>query len=192
MILEASLEPLRVEKDEVICVKHDDGGGAIVQSTHGTYSCHLEHEAYQLLYISLPAVAVNLCVRLIFPQTASAVGRILGVQELAACSLGSLTANLTCQSIIMGALTAAETPMPRAFGSGEYIQVGHFALQGCLVCTVLLFLPMLLLCTNMMERLFQIMGQDVQVSVLAAQWIYIYLLVIPYVLLLTVESCRPF
>ena len=104
-------------------------------------SFHLSHEAYKLLYISLPSVAIQLSVRTVFPQTASMIGRTLGTRELAAFSLASLTANLTCQSIIMGALTAAETLMPRAYGQERYNELGLLAIRGFIVSTVLLLPP---------------------------------------------------
>ena len=146
---------------------------------------HLAHEAWQLFYISLPAVAVQFSVRLVFPQTASAVGRLLGTQELAAFSLASLTANLTCQSVMMGALTAAETLMPRAVGSQHYTRVGHLAVQGFVVCLVLLLVPIVPLLGGM-DWIFGKLGQDAQASQLASQWIRIYLLAIPSILMFRV------
>jgi MATE family multidrug resistance protein len=148
-------------------------------------SFHLSHEAYKLLYVSLPSVAVQLSVRTVFPQTASVIGRTLGTRELAAFSLASLTANLTCQSIIMGALTAAETLMPRAYGQERYREVGLLAIRGLIVSTVLLLPPIVFLCTGM-EWLFQRLGQDPEASKLASEWIRIYLIAIPSFLMFRV------
>ena len=53
-------------------------------------------------------LVVQFSVLWIFPLTASVVGRTLGTEALAGFSLGSLVGNLTCLSIMTGALTAAD------------------------------------------------------------------------------------
>ena len=177
-----------MQREPLNTVKIDGANGGTQHpppEDDGTF--HLAHEAWKLLYISLPAVAVQFSVRFAFPQTASSVGRVLGTLELAAFSLGSLTANLTCLSILMGALTAAETLMPRAYGGERYARVGHLAVQGFVVCAVLLLLPIIPLCTCM-EWIFRSLGQDPQVSKLASQWIRIYLLAVPSMLIFRVTQ----
>lgn len=59
------------------------------------------HEAKLLFDIAIPTVAVQFSAYFIYPQTASAVGRRLGTEELAGYSLASLTGNLTCLSVIV-------------------------------------------------------------------------------------------
>jgi Na+-driven multidrug efflux pump len=148
---------------------------------------NLAHEAWLLFYIAMPAIVVHLSLLFVFPQTASAVGLTLGTKELAGSSLGSLAGNLTILSVITGALTAADTLMPRAFGSGMYRQVGQLAVQGFVVCTLLLIPPILPLCT-MMEWAFKRLGQDADASMLASEWIRIYLVGLPAILLLRVTQ----
>ncbi|MGK3754568.1 MAG: hypothetical protein ACI8RD_006877, partial [Bacillariaceae sp.] len=65
-------------------------------------------EMILLMKIAAPAVVVQFSVLWIFPLTASVVGKTLGTEALAGFSLGSLVGNLTCLSIMTGALTAAD------------------------------------------------------------------------------------
>lgn len=181
--------------NETLCVSFETNK-APRNNFFGTSSCaptkhndtttfHAGIEAYKLLYISLPSVIVQFCVRSIFAQTASVVGRLVGVKSLAAFVLASMTANLSTQSVIMGALTAAETRMPRAYGTGHYRQVGVLAIQACFVCIVMLIVPVLILLTCM-EIIFATLGQDPEASKLAIEWIRIYMLAIPFSLLFRV------
>jgi multidrug resistance protein, MATE family len=139
---------------------------------------HLLQEASMLLSVALPSVAVQLSTLFIFPQTASAVGLQFGTEELAGFSLGSLVGNLTCLSVVVGALTAADTLMPRAFASGRYAEMGRLAIRGFVMCALLLIPPILPLCT-IMDSIFEALGQDPVAARLASKWIRIYLLGIP-------------
>ena len=146
---------------------------------------HLRHEASLLLNIALPSVAVQLSVLFIFPQTASAVGLRFGTEELAGFSLGSLVGNLTCLSVMVGALTAADTLMPRAMAVRRYPEMGRLAIRGFVMCALLLVLPILPLCT-IMEGIFDALGQDPYAASLASKWIQVYLLGVPAMLLFRV------
>jgi MATE family multidrug resistance protein len=146
---------------------------------------HLWHETKLLFNISLPAVAVQISVLFIFPLTASVVGRQLGTEALAGFSLGSLVGNLTCLSIMVGALTAADTLMPRAYGSERYEELGRLAIRGFVMCSLLLVAPIVPLCTAM-EWIFDQLGQDEYASHLASEWIRIYLIGVPAMLLFRV------
>ena len=141
----------------------------------------LVKEGWLLLSIATPAVAVQLSVLFIFPQTASIVGRQLGTEELAGFSLASLTGNLTILSVMVGALTAADTLMPRAFGAGAYNEVGRLAIRGFAMCVLLLIPPIIPLFTTM-DWIFNQLGQDPVASKLASQWIRVYLLGVPAML----------
>ncbi|KAI2504544.1 MatE-like protein [Fragilaria crotonensis] len=141
----------------------------------------LAKEGWLLISIAAPAVTVQFCVMFIFPQTASTVGRELGTEQLAGFSLASLTGNLTILSVMVGALTAADTLMPRAFGAGSYEEVGRLAIRGVAMCTVLLLPPIIPLLTTM-DWIFNQLGQDPIASKLASQWIRVYLLGVPAML----------
>jgi MATE family multidrug resistance protein len=145
----------------------------------------LWEETKLLFGIALPAVAVQFSVLFIFPQTASIVGRSLGTEALAGFSLGSLVGNLTCLSVMVGALTAADTLMPRAYGAGSYSEVGRLAIRGFVVCSLLLVGPIIPLCT-VMEWVFNMLGQDEFASHLASEWVKIYLIGVPAMLLFRV------
>lgn len=146
---------------------------------------NLLDESKSLFGIALPAVAVQFSVLFIFPQTASVVGRTLGKEALAGFSLGSLVGNLTCLSVMVGALTAADTLMPRAHAAGNFEELGRLAIRGFVLCSLLLVPPVVPLFT-MMEWVFEKLGQDVAASNLASQWIKVYLLGVPAMLLFRV------
>jgi MATE family multidrug resistance protein len=141
----------------------------------------LAKESWLLFSIAMPAVAVQFSVLFIFPQTASTVGRQLGTEALAGFSLASLTGNLTILSVMVGALTAADTLMPRAFGTGSYKEMARLAVRAFVMCTLLLIPPIIPLFTTM-EWIFEKLGQDPVASKLASQWIRVYLLGVPAML----------
>jgi multidrug resistance protein, MATE family len=138
----------------------------------------LVEEASQLFHIAAPSVVIEFSLFFIFPAAASVVGRYVGTTELAAFSLGSLVGNLTCLSIMEGALTAADTLMPRAFGMKQYDEVGRIAIRGTVVCILLLIPPVVPLCFYG-SWILETLGQDPTVSVLAQEWIRIYFLGVP-------------
>jgi hypothetical protein len=70
-------------------------------------SFDIVHESLQLFHIALPTVLIQFSLVLIFPMAASAVGR----NSVGTTALGGLLGNLTCLSILEGALTAADTLM---------------------------------------------------------------------------------
>ena len=76
-------------------------------------------EGWKLLHIALPTVALQVSVFSLFPQTASAIGRKLGSEALAAFSLATLVGNITCLSVLIGTQSATETLQPRAYALGN-------------------------------------------------------------------------
>jgi Na+-driven multidrug efflux pump len=143
----------------------------------------LGYEITQLLRIAFPSVALQFNMYFIFPQAASEVGRVLGTEALAGFSLGCLVGNITCLSILVGVLTAADTLMPRAYGAERYAEVGRLTIRAVLVCGLLLLPPIIPLYT-VMEPMMIALGQDPIASKLAASWIRVYLLGVPATLLL--------
>ena len=118
-------------------------------NTNHHHNFNLWQEMKLLMQIAAPAVVVQFSVLFIFPQTASAVGRILGTKALAGFSLGSLVGNLTCVSIMTGALTAADILMPRAWGAKKYEEMGILAIRSVIFCSFLLLIPIIPLFTSM-------------------------------------------
>lgn len=135
-------------------------------------------QAKLLLNISVPSVAAQIGYAFLFPQTASAIGRLLGKEELAGFSLASLSGNFTCLSIIVGTLSASETLQPRAYGCKDYPEVGRLAIRGFAATTLVLVLPVFVL-LNSADSILRVLGQDPTASSLAKEWINFYLIGIP-------------
>jgi len=148
---------------------------------------NMYHEMESLVSIAFPTVLVQFSTFFLYPQCASAVGRDLDTESLAAFSLGSLSGNMTCISIIIGTLTASETLQPRAFGLKQYEEVGLLAIRGLFMCVLSLLVPVILLLTRA-ETIFDNLGQDADASVLAAEWIKIYIWSVPPLLLFRVTQ----
>ena len=144
-------------------------------------------EARLLLGIAIPTVAVQTSAYFLYPQAASIIGRTLGTRELAGMSLGSLTGNLTCLSVVMGALTASQTLQPRAYGAGDYAEVGRLTVRGFVTCALIL-LPISTVLTLGLEGILTGLGQDPQTALLASRWVRIYLLGVPSVLFFRVAQ----
>jgi MATE family multidrug resistance protein len=143
------------------------------------------YEMKTLMNFALPTVVVQFSTLFLYPQCASAIGRQLDTESLAAFSLGSLSGNMTCISIIIGTLTACETLQPRAFGLGQYREVGLLAIRGLFMCILSLLVPITVLLTRA-ESIFDNLGQDPDASILATEWIKVYVWSVPPLLLFRV------
>ena len=170
------LEDLEISESWETIEDADDGSSVWEKDAGETF--HVLNEAAQLFHVALPSVLVQFSLFFIFPQSASAVGRTLGTVELGGFSLGSLVGNLTCLSIVEGALTAADTLMPRAYGAGDYEEVGRIAVRGALVCMTLLGPSVIPLCT-IAGSILKALGQDSEASQLAEEWIRFYFVGVP-------------
>jgi MATE family multidrug resistance protein len=148
---------------------------------------NMYHEMESLVNIALPTVLVQFSTFFLYPQCASAVGRNFDTESLAAFSLGSLSGNMTCISIIIGTLSACETLQPRAFGLEQYGEVGLLAIRGLFMCVLSLLVPVIILLARA-ETIFDNLGQDADASVLAADWIKIYIWSVPPLLLFRVTQ----
>lgn len=144
-------------------------------------------ETSHLLQIALPTIGTQFFGFLLFPQTASLVGRFFGKDYLAAFSLATLSGNMSCLSIIIGTLSASETLMPRSFGNKAYREVGILALRGFLFCILFLILPIFLLWT-MLNSILDSFGQDKVAAEIASNWVKIYLFGVPSVVLFRVTQ----
>ena len=158
--------------------KHTNTNTRLTGNTSVGTSVNFCNEVRLLLNIALPTVILQFCTYIIYPQCASAVGRNLGTEALGAFSLGSLSGNLTCISLVIGTLSASETLQPRAFGLNLYREVGVLAIRGLLMCFFTLFFPMLLLYTSAND-VFDRLGQDMEASYLASAWIKVYVFSVP-------------
>mmetsp|Transcript_10009 Transcript_10009/g.19245 ORF Transcript_10009/g.19245 Transcript_10009/m.19245 type:complete len:522 (-) Transcript_10009:369-1934(-) len=143
----------------------------------------LAAELHRLLSLAFPSVAVQFNMYILYPQAASEVGRVLGTVELAGFSLGCLVGNITCLSITVGVLAAADTLMPRAYGAGRYAEVGRLAVRAIVMAVIVLIPPVIPLCT-ILQPMLEFLGQDEQPARLAAAWVRWYLWSVPATLVL--------
>ena len=139
---------------------------------------NLSHEASLLFHIALPSVLIQFSLFFFFLMSASSVGRNLGTTALGGFSLGCLVGNLTCLSIMEGALTAADTLMPRAYAAKKYPDVGHLAVRAFVVCSLMLFVAFVPLMT-VAGKILTALGQDPEASLLAEEWIRFYFIGAP-------------
>lgn len=147
-----------------------------------TSSFDITCESKQLFHIALPTVAVQFCTFIMFPITASYIGRNLSSTDMAAFSLASLSGNMTCTSIIIGTLSASETLQPRAYALKQYEKVGILAIRGFIMCVLSLLLPIMFLLFEM-DVIYHDLGQDAIVSQLAITWINVFIWSVPFNLL---------
>lgn len=145
------------------------------------------HELQLLVNIAIPTVIVQFSTFILYPQCASAIGRHLDTDSLGAYSLGSLSGNMTCVSILIGTLSASETLQPRSFGLGKYREVGLLAVRGFIVSLMSLAIPVTIMLTQA-ENVFDALGQDEEVGMLAAKWIHVYAWSVPPLILFRVTQ----
>eukprot|EP00816_Leptocylindrus_hargravesii_P012572 CAMPEP_0196815912 /NCGR_PEP_ID=MMETSP1362-20130617/52583_1 /TAXON_ID=163516 /ORGANISM="Leptocylindrus danicus, Strain CCMP1856" /LENGTH=523 /DNA_ID=CAMNT_0042193055 /DNA_START=207 /DNA_END=1774 /DNA_ORIENTATION=+ len=127
---------------------------------------------------------------LIVTETAAVLGQqkqqLLGSTELAAFSLAIITGNLLCLTVILGVLSASDTLSPRAFGSGNYPEVGRLAVRGYLLCFIALTPSIVVILFGFVDVFLLATGQDPDIVNLTGQWLRIYVLSFPCILLLRV------
>ncbi|EER31418.1 hypothetical protein CTRG_05148 [Candida tropicalis MYA-3404] len=95
-------------------------------------------ELKSLVKSSIPLVATFLLQNSLSTVSVFSVGH-LGATELAAVSMGAMTANITGYATIQGIATALDTLCPQAFGAKKYTLVGSYLQK----CTALIFMVML-------------------------------------------------
>lgn len=178
---------LGCEADWESLVHLGQDGKVSVSGVQNAQQFRLWEEMQRLFQIAGPSMIVQFSALFIFPQTASVVGRTLDTQNLAGFSLGSIVGNLTCMSVMTGALTAADTLLPRSFATQNYKEMGSLAIRGLVTCGAFLLAPAVIgMNANILENFFEILGQDLGASYLASRWIRIYLLGVPPMLVFRV------
>ena len=140
----------------------------------------IQEEMVKVLFAALPTVVTQVCLYSLFPIATSSVGRHLSSKELAGYSLGSLVGNFTCISIILGALSAADTLLPRAHAARWYRQLGILMVRSVVICTLLLLGPMVLLSQpHWTSNMLMTWGTEPQVAHYASRWMRVYIVGIP-------------
>jgi MATE family multidrug resistance protein len=100
----------------------------------------------------------------------------LGVNELAASSLSSMTANVTGYSIIAGVVSALDSILPSAYTS-QPKTVGLFTQRMTVI--VAMMLPFIIVIWNLSEQLLLLLGQDRIIAALAGKYLRILSLSLP-------------
>ncbi|EGW29987.1 ethionine resistance protein [Spathaspora passalidarum NRRL Y-27907] len=98
-------------------------------------------ELKSLIKSSVPLVMTFLLQNSLSTVSVFMVGH-LGATELAAVSMGAMTANITGYATIQGIATALDTLCPQAFGAKKYTLVGTY-LQKCTSLEFVIMLPIL-------------------------------------------------
>lgn len=94
----------------------------------------------------------------------------LGATELAAVSMGSMTANITGYATIHGIATALDTMCPQAFGAKKYRLVGVY-MQKCIALIAVVMLPVLIAWIFFGYQLITLILPDKETAKLSAAYL---------------------
>ncbi|ABN65538.2 ethionine resistance protein [Scheffersomyces stipitis CBS 6054] len=126
-------------------------------------------ELKALVKSSIPLVLTFLLQNSLSTVSVFSVGH-LGATELAAVSMGSMTANITGYATIQGIATALDTLCPQAFGAKRYSLVGSY-LQKCVALILVVMLPVLVAWIFFGHRLICLIVPDKDTAKLAAVYL---------------------
>lgn len=126
-------------------------------------------ELHSLIKSSFPLVITFLLENSLSTVSVFTVGH-LGAVELAAVSMGSMTANITGYATIQGISTALDTLCPQAFGAKKYHLVGDY-MQKCILFTSVLMLPILIVWIFFGYQLITLLLPDKETAHLAANYL---------------------
>jgi len=142
-------------------------------------------EARQLFNIAAPTIFVQFSNLLLWTETASTIGHSNSttdndndiVANLSGFSLAELSVNI-CIAIIIGTLSASDTLIPQAYGARNFREVGILATRGYIV-TLSILLPLGVALWNA-RVILTYLGQDPKTAELAASWIRIFVVALPF------------
>lgn len=123
-----------------------------------------------LIRYTLPIFATHALESTLVIATVISTGH-LGTKELAAASLGSMTANVTALSIIQGFVTALDTLCPQAWTSSNPKAMSLHCMRTTLIIGLIL-IPQFLILWNA-HAILVLLKQDPQVAMLAGQYLKI-------------------
>lgn len=126
-------------------------------------------ELIALIKSSIPLVLTFLLQNSLSTVSVFSVGH-LGAIELAAVSMGSMTANITGYATIQGISTALDTLCPQAFGAKKYHLVGEY-MQKCIALLFVVMLPVLFVWTFFGYQLIVLLLPDKETAKLAADYL---------------------
>ncbi|KAI5965094.1 ERC1 [Candida theae] len=126
-------------------------------------------ELKTLISSAIPSVVTFLLQCSLSTVSVFSVGHI-GATELAAVSMGAMTANITGYATIQGIATALDTLCPQAFGAKRYTMVGEY-LQKCVALISVVMLPVLIAWVFFGYDLICLLVPDKETAKLAAQYL---------------------
>lgn len=126
-------------------------------------------ELASLVRSSIPLVCTFLLQNSLSTVSVFSVGH-LGAIELAAVSMGSMTANITGYATIQGIATALDTLCPQAFGAGKYQLVGDY-MQKCIALIFTMIIPLLIIWICFGYQLITLLLPDRSTAYLAAMYL---------------------
>ncbi|KAJ9099511.1 hypothetical protein QFC19_005936 [Naganishia cerealis] len=139
----------------------------------------VKKEIKVLLRYTFPLVLTFLFQYSLVVASVFSVGRI-GLTELAAISLSSMTANISGYAIIQGISTCLDTLCAQAYGRHDYNMVGvHFA--RCTYLLLLLYIPMALLWTVGAEPILLLLvgKEETELCYMAARYLRVISMGVP-------------
>lgn len=126
-------------------------------------------ELKALVKSSIPLVMTFLLQNSLSTVSVFSVGH-LGAAELAAVSMGVMTANITGYSTIQGIATALDTLCPQAFGAKNYHLVGIY-LQKCTALIFVVMFPILIVWLFFGHSLIKLVVPDPETAKFAAVYL---------------------
>lgn len=141
--------------------------GAVISKRIHTTTASIE--LVSLIKSSIPLVMTFLLQNSLSTVSVFSVGH-LGAVELAAVSMGSMTANITGYATIQGIATALDTLCPQAFGAKKYHMVGDY-MQKCIALIFVIMLPVLFIWVFYGYALITLLLPDKETAKLAADYL---------------------
>ncbi|PVH22115.1 cell differentiation protein rcd1 [Candidozyma haemuli] len=126
-------------------------------------------ELVSLVRSSIPLVFTFLLQNSLSTVSVFTVGH-LGAVELAAVSMGSMTANITGYATIQGIATALDTLCPQAFGAKKYHLVGEY-MQKCVALICVVMAPLMVVWIFFGYELIVLLLPDKSTAFLAAVYL---------------------
>lgn len=126
-------------------------------------------ELTSLVKSSVPLVMTFLLQNSLSTVSVFSVGH-LGAVELAAVSMGSMTANITGYATIQGIATALDTLCPQAFGAKKYGMVGDY-MQKCVALLFVIMIPVLIVWLFFGYQLITLLLPDKETAKLSADYL---------------------
>ncbi|WPK26603.1 hypothetical protein PUMCH_003961 [Australozyma saopauloensis] len=128
------------------------------------------NELVALVKSSIPLVMTFLLQNSLSTVSVFSVGH-LGAAELAAVSMGAMTANISGYATIQGVSTALDTLCPQAFGAKKYHLVGEY-MQKCIALNFVIIAPVLVIWVFFGGEILKHIIPDEDTAVFAGEYLF--------------------